>query len=117
MLAAHFIIDPCEILLPQTGHYLQMNIFVTLLNDNVTGDFVENFVNFIVRQSAITTTLVDGFHVASTNFVAIGTSGYYGTQLAITNGVYKITCPQPVSVEVYGFGYTGAYGYPGGVVK
>jgi hypothetical protein len=49
--------------------------------------------------------------------VAIGTSGYIGTQIAITNGVYKVTSSQPVSVEAYGFGYADAYGYFGGVVK
>lgn len=74
--------------------------------------------NLIVPQSATNTTLVDGSPVATTNFVAIGTSGYYGAQLKLTtNGTHTVTSSQPVGVEVYGFGDYDAYGYFGGVVK
>ncbi|MEI9961444.1 MAG: hypothetical protein WDM76_10050 [Limisphaerales bacterium] len=74
--------------------------------------------NLIVAQSAITNTLVDGSHIAATNFVAIGTSGYYGTRLSVTNsGVHTVSSSQPVGVQVYGFGNFDAYGYFGGVVK
>ena len=94
------------------------NTVVTLPNDSVKGDFFENYLNLVVPQSAITNTLVDGFAVASTNFVAIGTSGYYGAQITMTNsGTHTVTSSQPVGVEVYGFGDTDAYGYFGGVVK
>lgn len=77
----------------------------------------ENYLNLIVPQSAITNTAINGLIVAATNFVAIGTNGYYGAQLVVTNGVYKIMSSQPVGVEVYGFGTADAYGYFGGVVK
>ena len=97
--------DPCEILLPPTGHYLLTNTVVTLTNDGVTGDFDENFLNLIVAQSAITNTLVDGSTIAATNFVPIGTSGYYGAQITVTNsGAHTVTSSQPVGVEVYGWG-------------
>jgi len=112
--------DPCEILLPPTGHYLLTNIVVTLTNDlpnQVTGDFDENFLNIIVVQSAITNTFVDGLTVSATNFVPIGTSGYWGAQFPVTNGVHTVKSSQPVSVEVYGFGNMDAYGYFGGIVK
>lgn len=110
--------DPCEILLPPTGHYLETNTVITLPNDFVTGDFFENYLNIIVPQSATNNTWVDGSLVAATNYVAIGTGGYYGAQITITNsGVHTVTSSQPVGVQVYGFGYTDAYGYFGGVVK
>lgn len=110
--------DPCEILLPPTGHYLETNTVVTLPNDDITGDFDENFLNLIVAQSAITNTLVDGATVAVTNFVAIGTSGYYGAQITVTNsGTHTVTSSQPIAVEIYGFGSADAYGYFGGIVK
>jgi hypothetical protein len=83
----------------------------------VTEDFDGNFLNIIVPQSAITNTLVDGSPVAVTNFVAIGTSGYSGARLGVTNGTYKVTSSQPVGVEVYGWGEYDAYGYSGSVVK
>jgi hypothetical protein len=78
----------------------------------------ENFLNLIVAQSAITNTLVDGSSIAATNFVVIGTSGYYGAQITVTNsGAYTVISSQPVGVEVYGFGINDAYGYFGGMVK
>ncbi len=74
-----------------------------------------------MARSAITNTLVNGSLLAATNFVAIGTSGYYGARLTVSNrtnsGVYKVTSSQPVGVEVYGFGTWDAYGYFGGIVK
>jgi len=113
--------DPCEILLPPTGHYLCTNTVFTLTNDlpdQVTGDFDENYLNIIVVQSATNSTYVDGSLVAATNYVAIGTSGYYGAQITVTNsGAHTVTSSQPVGVEVYGFGITDAYGYFGGVVR
>jgi hypothetical protein len=110
--------DPCEILLPPTGHYLVTNTVVILPNDGVTGDFDKNYLNIIVAQSAITNTMVDGLIVTATNFVTIGTSGYYGAQLTVTNsGTHTVTSSQPVGVEVYGFGFDDAYGYFGSIVK
>ena len=109
--------DPCEILLPPTGHWLLTNTVFTLPNDNTNGDFDENFLNLIVAESAITNTLVDGSHIATTNFVAIGSSGYYGAQISVTNGVHTVTSSRPVGIEVYGWGEYDAYGYFGGIVK
>jgi hypothetical protein len=119
--------DPCEILLPPAGHYLRTNIVFSLLNNNITGDFATSYLNIIVPQSAISSTLVDGSTVAATNFVAIGTSGYYGAQIIVSNAVdtnnveqatsHTVISSQPVGVEFYGFGDYDAYGYFGGLVK
>ena len=104
--------DPCEILLPPIAHYLMTNIVETPAEG-----FDINYLNIIVIQSAITNTVLDGSTVAATNFMAIGTSGYFGAQLSVTNGVHKVKSSQPVGVEVYGFGDHDAYGYFGGIVK
>jgi hypothetical protein len=110
--------DPCEILLPPTGRYLTSYAIYTVTNDDVTGDFDENYLNLIVAQSATNTTFIDNSLVAATNFIAIGSSGYYGAQIAVTNGgTHNITSSQPINVEVYGFGFFDAYGYFGGMVK
>ena len=109
--------DPCELLLPPTDHWLQTNIVFTL-DDNSSGDFPENYLNLIVPQSATNSTVVDGNLVAATNFVPIGTNGYYGAQIVVTiPGMHTVTSPQPVGVEVYGFGQFDAYSYFGGIVK
>jgi hypothetical protein len=114
--------DPCEILVPPTGRYLQTNTVFSLPDDHATGVFPENYLNIIVPQSATNSTWVDGSLVAPANYVAIGTSGYYGAQLSVTNDVsgattHTVTSSQPVGVQVYGLGYYDAYGYFGGVVK
>jgi ribosomal protein S11 len=104
--------DPCEILLPPAGHYLTMDTIAT------PDGFDENFLNLIVPQSATNSTYVDGSLVSASNFVAIGTSGYYGAQITVTNiGGHTVTSPQPVGVEVYGFGVADAYGYFGSLIK
>jgi hypothetical protein len=77
----------------------------------------ENFLNLIVAQTATNGTFIDGSLVASTNFVEISMSGYYGAQLSVTNGIHTVTSSQPVGVEVYGWGSADAYGYFGGTVR
>jgi hypothetical protein len=109
--------DPCEILLPPTGHYLETNTVFALSYDGVTGDFDESYMNIIVPQSAMTSTLVDGSAVEAASFVPIGGSGFYGAQLYVTPGTHTVSSSQPVGVEVYGWGSMDAYGYFGGVVK
>jgi hypothetical protein len=110
--------DPCEILLLPAGHYLQTNVVYTpFYNTNSTGDFDENFLNLIVSQAATNNTFVDAVSVVATNFVPIGSSGYYGARLAVTNGTHTVISSRPVGVEIYGFGTWDAYGYFGGWVK
>ena len=100
-----------------SGHYLCTNVVYTLPNDGVTGSFDKNFLNIIVAQSATTNTLLDSSILAASNFVVIGTSGYCGAQVPVTNGVHTVTSSQPVWVEAYGWGSWDAYGYFSGIVK
>jgi hypothetical protein len=87
-------------------------------NPYYTGDFETNYLTIIVAQSAISNTLVNGSQIATNNnFVPIGTSGYSGARLPVTNGTYSVTSSQPVGVQVYGWGEFAAYGYFGGTVK
>ncbi len=119
--------DPCEILLPPAGHYLRTNIVFSLPNNFRTGDFTTNYLSVIVPQSAISSTLVDGSTLAATNFVAIGTSGYSGARITVTNTLdindveqataHTVISSQPVGVEFYGFTPYDAYGCFGGIVK
>ncbi len=108
--------DPCEILLPSTGQYLTSYIVATGPGAPLA-DLTNNFLNLIVPQSAISTTMVDCSVVASTNFTSIPTTGYYAARVWVTNGVHTINSSQPVEVEVYGFGQWDAYGYIGGVTS
>ncbi len=114
--------DPCGILLPPAGRYLQTNTVATLpLQWNFVG-FHTNWLNIIAPQSALSNTMVDGSTVDAAEFAPIGTSGYYGTQLLLTNDVseassHTVISSQPVWVQIYGFGEMDAYSYFGGLVK
>ena len=57
------------------------------------------------------------FVIEPTDFVAIGSSGYFGAHLSVMNGSHKVSSSQPVGVGDYGFGLWDACGYFGGVVK
>jgi adhesin/invasin len=106
--------DPAEILIPPAGDYLVTNLVAT---PTYSGGFTHTYINLIVMSSAITNTSLDNMAVAVTNFVPIGTSGYFGARLLVTNSVHTVTSSQPVGVEVYGMGEADAFGYFGGVVK
>ncbi len=61
---------------------------------------------------------MDNSHIAATNFVAIGSNGFYGAQITVTSsGRHIVTSSQPVEVQVYGLGICDAYSYFGGLVK
>jgi hypothetical protein len=122
--------DPCEILLPPAGHYLTSYTVIASAGVDDWGldyDFGTNYLSLIVGQSGISTTFVDGSAVASTNFTAIGSSGYYGAQIPVSGGngaltsdpvtnacVHTVTSSQPVDVQVYGWGNADSYGWIGG---
>ncbi len=104
--------DPCEILLPPAGYYLNS---YTISSSGANEYFTGNFLNLIVPQAAISATLVDGSAVAATNFTNIGSSGYYAARVSVGVGTHTVSSLQPVEVEVYGFQTWDAYGYIGGI--
>jgi hypothetical protein len=104
--------DPCEIMLPSTGNYLNSYVIATAPES----DFTNNFVNLIVAQSGISTTLLDGIAVATNAFTRVGGSGYAAARFSVTAGTnHTVSSSQPIEVEVYGFGNADAYGYIGGI--
>ncbi|MGA3284415.1 MAG: immunoglobulin domain-containing protein [Verrucomicrobiota bacterium] len=104
--------DPFEILLPPTGHYM------TDYTIPVQPEFDLGYVNLIVEQSAIATTLTDGVPVSASSFMPIGGSGYYGVQIPLAAGTHTISSPKPVGVQVYGYGpLADGYGYNGGIAN
>ncbi len=104
--------DPCEILLPTINHYLTS--YIVYAPTNADWNFNTNYMNVVVAQAGIGTTLLDGMSINASNFVPIGSSGYYGTQIPVLPGTHMVSNPQPIEVQVYGWGYYDAYGYSGG---
>jgi len=60
MFAALSIDNPREILLLPTGQWMNSYTVYTSTNDDVTGDFNENYLNIIVPQSGTNSTFLDG---------------------------------------------------------
>ena len=111
--------DPCEMVLPPAGHWLATNVVYTPTGPDSYGnpyDFTTNYLNIIVVDWATNSTYLDVTN-AITNFVAVGTNGYFGARIVVATGTYTVSSSQPVGVQVYGFGSYDAYGYFGGVVK
>jgi hypothetical protein len=107
--------DPCEILLPPTGHYLTSYAFtVPDYTDSYNQPF-ENFVNLVVPHSARSTALLDGTNISANNFQPISNSGYSAARLPVAPGTHTLSSSQPMEVEVYGFGFCDIYGFIGGV--
>ncbi len=102
--------DPTGILLPPTSHYLTSYAIASPTN------FPVNYLNLIVPNSAISTTLMDNTNIPASQFVQIVGSGYSGAQLPVGAGPHKVSSSQPLEVEVYGFAFQDAYGYIGGVL-
>ncbi len=107
--------DPLEMLLPPTRHYLTSYTITIPADFGDTGDFDQNFVNLIVPQSAISTTMMDGTNISTNNFLQIGQSGYSGARISVPPGsTNTIRSTQPIEVQAYGWGPDDAYGYIGG---
>jgi hypothetical protein len=109
--------DPCELLLPPTGHYLTAYTFtVPDYTDSQNLPFT-NFVNLVVPESAISTTLLNGTNISANSFQPIGHSGYSAARILVPAGTNTLRSSQPMEVEVYGFGYDDAYGFIGGLIS
>jgi hypothetical protein len=103
--------DPFEILLPPAGKYLRAYTV------SVSDRFTTGFLNLVVDQFGLNTTVVDGQFIPSGSFQPIGTGGFFGTQLAVAPGPHVISCFSPIGVQVYGFADFDGYGYVGGISR
>jgi alpha-tubulin suppressor-like RCC1 family protein len=74
-----------------------------------------NHLNLVVDTSGVGSILLDGVAVPAGSYVPIGTSGFSGAQVAITQGSHTLSSPFPFGVSVYGFASFDSYGYPGGM--
>lgn len=73
-----------------------------------------NFINLVAPNAAVGAIELDGTAVPANQFVAIGTSGFSGAQLAVARGSHTLAAPEPFGVTVYGFASFDSYGYTGG---
>lgn len=79
-------------------------------------NYPTNFVNIVTPSAG--TVSVDGATISSSQFQAIGSTGYSLIRMPLSNdngGNHTISGSKPVGVSVYGYGQVTSYWYPGGL--
>lgn len=101
--------DPFMMLIPP---YEQFQSSYTLTTP--AEGFSINFTNLVVPAAAVGEVTLDGVIIDSIEFSQIGSSNYYGAQLAIELGSHTFNSAFPFGAFTYGFASADSYGYPGG---
>jgi gliding motility-associated-like protein len=73
-----------------------------------------HYVNIIASPNALGNIYEDGALIPVSLFSEIGTSGYYGAQVAVTTESHSFTGTAPFEVWSYGWAGYNSYGYPMG---
>ena len=101
--------DPFMMLIPPLEQFLANYTMAT-----PSAGFTGHHVNLIAPNSVVGTLTMDGSPVNSSNFTAIGSSGFSGAQLTVSAGSHTFNASLPFGAFQYGFGQADSYGYPGG---
>jgi hypothetical protein len=102
--------DPFMVMIPPTPLYASSYIVQC-----PTLDFPANYLNVMVPAGSINQMNLDSVPLSPLIFSAIGLSGYYGAQIAVSPGAHTILCSNaPFGLVVYGWAQYDSYGYPGG---
>jgi uncharacterized protein (TIGR02145 family) len=103
--------DPFMMLLLPKEQYLTD---YTIINVMGVSPFSSHWVNLVAPDFALGTIFKDGILIPAGSFTQIGTSGFYGAQLSVTQGSHTFNSVHPFGVSVYGWRTVDSYGYPGG---
>lgn len=102
--------DPFMMLIPPFEQFLGAYTVTT-----PASGFAINYVNVVAPNGAVGVITLDGSPIPSSSFVAIGSSGFSGAQVAVSLGSHTLGALLPFGVFVYGFDSYDSYGYPGGL--
>lgn len=100
--------------------FMMMNVPVEQFLDSYTiatpgSQFARNYVNVVAPSGAVGSITLDGVAVPASSFEAIGSSGYSGAQLAVSQGTHNLAGDTGFGLMVYGFNNYDSYGYAGGM--
>lgn len=108
--------DPFMMLIPPFEQFLAQ---YTVSTPDQAGDtspqFPANFVNVVAPAAAVGAVTLDGTAIPLGSFTPIGSSGFSGAQVPLSQGSHNLSGPLPFSAFIYGFGFFDSYGYPGGL--
>ena len=103
--------DPMEMLVPP---FEQFENSYTVATPTGVEAFSPNFINVVVPTPYLFSFRIDGHSVSSSDFKAIGTSGFSGAQLSVEPGAHTLTDNANFGAFVYGYAAYNSYGYPAG---
>jgi hypothetical protein len=102
--------DPFQMLIPPFEQFLASYTVTT-----PASGFTTNFINVVVPNAAVGSTLLDGTAIPAASFTPIPGSTFSGAALPVSLGTHNLSGPQPFGVFMYGFASFDSYGYPGGM--
>lgn len=100
--------DPFMIMIPPREQFLTHYTVSTMTQ------FAFHFVNVAAPNYAVGDIYQDGVLIPASDFSPIGTSGFAGAQLAVTEGTHTFHSTHPFGVFCYGWNPADSYGYAGG---
>jgi hypothetical protein len=108
--------DPFMMLIPPFEQFLgQYTVSTPDQAGDTTPQFPANFVNVVAPNAAVGSVTLDGTAIPPASFTAIGSSGFSGTQVSLSQGSHTLSGSLPFGAFIYGFGSFDSYGYPGGL--
>jgi hypothetical protein len=108
--------DPFMMLIPPFEQFLgQYTVSTPDEAGDTTPQFPANFVNVVAPNAAVGAVTLDGTAIPAASFTAIGSSGFSGAQVPLSQGSHNLSGPLPFGAFIYGFGSFDSYGYPGGL--
>jgi hypothetical protein len=103
--------DPSETLIPPTAQFLKSYTYAT------PAARFTNYINVIAPSSETDSLLLDGSTISSSDFTAIGASGFSGAQIPVEAGTHTLSGSQAFGITAYGFAPYDAYSYSGGYAE
>jgi hypothetical protein len=113
--------DPFMMLIPPFEQFLgQYTVSTPDAQGNPSPQFPANFVNVVAPNTALGTITIDGTAIndipaSNKTILAIGSSGFTGAQISLSQGSHTLSGSLPFGAFLYGFGFFDSYGYPGGL--
>jgi hypothetical protein len=102
--------------IPPVELYSTSSRFVNYqIRQNGVRQYTEQYVAFVVPTNAVSTLIYDGSPISS-QFTAIGNSGYSVTSRKISDGLHTASCEKPFMTYIYGYGPGMAYSTIGGAM-
>ncbi len=105
--------DPLMLVVPPVEQFKKT---YNVISPQMLGNsFTEQYLTVISPDSSTSKIILDEIMLPDSIFSAIPQSGFSFAQIKTKDGGHRITCEDPISVQVYGYGYAISYGYLGGM--